>query len=147
MFGREVKLPLTVWSFTSTTEHAKKLEVMLQKAYTTIRDEQIKVKDSDSEEPSIFHNKGDSVWLQSKFFKPGKSHKLQAKYHGYYEIIKATCTTTTYKIPRRKIDHHTQTDTFCLPIDNPLTAPIPNEKNTQTDPVLLFDKNEEAMAK
>lgn len=95
MFGREVKLPHSLVmdrsmepSYTSTTEYAKKLENTLHKAYQAIRDAQIKVRDSDTEEPSIFR-KGDMVWLQSKFFKPGKTHKLQAKYHGPYDILKA----------------------------------------------------------
>ena len=71
----------------------------LEQAHETLRQQQMKIRQDDQEEPLLFAQ-GDMVWLQNRRRKKGESNKLQQKFVGPYHVIEAY-SNHTYKIERQ----------------------------------------------
>ena len=94
MLGRELRLPNQLINLPSPYEelpqhkYVAKIQERLQQAHETLREELIKVRQEDNEEPLLFQP-GDLVWLENKRKKRGDNIKLLQKFIVPYNIIGA----------------------------------------------------------
>ena len=71
----------------------------LKEAHEVLREQQMKIREEDSEESPLF-SEGDLVWLVNKRRKKGETPKLQPKYVGPYTILQSFANHT-YKLERQ----------------------------------------------
>ena len=101
MLGRELRLPDLLTSNPPPIEHqahheyTQELVQRLEEAHDMLREQQMAVRQEDSEEPSLFQT-GDLVLLQNVRRKKGENPKLQPKFVGPYEVISVFDNHTYY---------------------------------------------------
>ena len=84
MLGRELRLPDQLQHHPPPNESSSQHEVViemrerLEQAHKALRQEQLKVRQDDQEEPLLFAP-GDMVWLQNRRRRKGENSKLQQK--------------------------------------------------------------------
>ena len=105
MLGRELRLPDQLQHQPPPEESSPRHEFVvemkerLEQAHETLRQQQMKIRQDDQEEPLLFAQ-GDLVWLQNRRRKKGESNKLQQKFVGPYQVTEAY-SNHTYKIERQ----------------------------------------------
>ena len=104
MLGRELRLPDLLTSNPPPIEHqahheyTQELVQRLEEAHDMLREQQMAVRQEDSEEPPLFQT-GDLVLLQNVRRKKGENPKLQPKFVGPYEVI-SVFDNHTYSLER-----------------------------------------------
>ena len=102
MLGREVRLPEHLMygpaasNTTSRERYAAELADRMGEAHDKLRRQQLQLRTGDRQEEPSF-KAGQLVWLRTKRFSKGQSHKLQPKFTGPY-IIKEAARNHTYVI-------------------------------------------------
>ena len=85
MLGRELRLPDQLQhqpppeDSSPRHEFVVEMKERLEQAHETLRQQQMKIRQDDQEEPLLFAQ-GDLVWLQNRRRKKGESNKLQQKF-------------------------------------------------------------------
>ena len=94
MLGRETRLPEHLMygpaasGTTSRESYAAELSRRMETAHDKLRSQQLQLRTGDKQEEPSFKT-GQLVWLKTKRFSKGQSHKLQPRYTGPYEIKEA----------------------------------------------------------
>ncbi|XP_067928948.1 uncharacterized protein [Watersipora subatra] len=94
MLGRELRLPDQLESHPPPTEffpaheHALEVQRRLQTVHEALQQSQMEVRQEDRKESSLYAQ-GDWVWLTNKRRRRGENPKLQAKFVGPYQVLKA----------------------------------------------------------
>ena len=88
--------------------YAAELANRMEAAHEKLRAQQLLIRSGDRQEEPSF-KAGQLVWLKTKRFSRGQSHKLQPKYTGPYEVKEATrnhtsSSRTTVVAERRRAD-------------------------------------------
>ena len=102
MLGREVRLPehLIYGPAASTTtsreRYAAELADRMEEAHDKLRGQQLQLRTGDRQEEPSF-KAGQLVWLRTKRYSKGQSHKLQPKFTGPY-VVKEAAKNHTYVI-------------------------------------------------
>ena len=102
MLGREVRLPEHLMygpaasDTTSREKYAAELADRMEEAHDKLRGQQLQLRTGDRQEEPSF-KAGQLVWLKTKRFSRGQSHKLQPKFTGPY-VIKEAARNHTYII-------------------------------------------------
>ena len=134
MLGREVRLPQALLHEAysdenqSTDEYAANLQKRLETAHTLLRDRQLQVRTTDSEEPPLFKAR-DLVWLKSYQYKRGmaKARKLQPKFIGPFKILEVL-PYHTYRLSRdgkESIEHEARIKLHVAHTAEPAALPLP----------------------
>ena len=150
MLGREIRLPagllheVRVAESQSPEAYAAALQERLQTAHALLRDKQLQLRTSDTEEPPLF-KAGDLVWLKSYQHKKGmaRARKLQPKFIGPYKITEVL-PYHTYRLSRNgkeTVEHEGRIKLHVAHQAEPPTMPLPplpvRRTNQQTTPPLL----------
>jgi transposase InsO family protein len=131
MLGRELRLPdILVHEVVPAiskpvTEYVLDLERNLSSAHDLLRDQQLKVRVQDTEEPPLY-SVGDTVWLLSKRRRKGTCHKLLTKFLGPYRILEVY-ENHTYKIECRgqiSVEHEFRLKPYRHPLHVRGRAPV-----------------------
>ena len=88
MVARPVKKPPPPAEFFPVHEHALEVQRRLQAVHEALRPSQMEVRQEDRKEPPLYAP-GDWVWLMNKRRRRGEIPKLQAKFVGPYQVLKA----------------------------------------------------------
>ena len=105
LLGREVRLPYQLVCPTPLPEavgrsqYVSELTERLEHTHELVRNQQRELRQQDGEEPLLFRA-GDYVWLENRRRRKGVNQKLQAKFVGPYEVLKAF-PNHTYEICRQ----------------------------------------------
>ncbi|XP_067949612.1 uncharacterized protein [Watersipora subatra] len=81
-------------------EHALEVQWMLQTVHEALQRSQMAVRQEDKEEP-LLYTPGNWVWLMNKRRRRGENPKLQAKFVGSYQVLKAW-GNQTYLVERQR---------------------------------------------
>ena len=102
MLGREVRLPEHLMygpaasDTTSRERYAAELADRMVEAHDKLRGQQLQLRTGDRQEEPSFQA-GQLVWLKTKLFSKGQSHKLQPKFTGPY-VVEEAARNHTYVI-------------------------------------------------
>ena len=102
MLGREVRLPEhliygpAASNTTSRERYAAELADRMEEAHDKLRGQQLQLRTGDRQEEPSF-KAGQLVWLRTKRYSKGQSHKLQPKFTGPY-VVKEAAKNHTYVI-------------------------------------------------
>ena len=94
MLGRETRLPEHLMygpaasGNSSRESYAAELANRMEAAHDKLRAQQLQLRTGDRQEEPSF-KAGQLVWLRTKRFSKGQTHKLQPKYTGPYEVKEA----------------------------------------------------------
>ena len=94
MLGRETRLPEHLMygpaadGTSSRESYAAELANRMEAAHDKLRAQQLLIRTGDRQKEPSF-KAGQLVWLKTKRFSKGQSHKLQPKYTGLYEVKEA----------------------------------------------------------
>ena len=104
MMGRELRLPDQLSNSVhqlpmSVVPYIQDLVGQLKEAHEILREQQMKIREEDLEEPPLF-SEGDLVRLVNKRRRKGENPKLQPKYVGPYTILQSFANHT-YRLERQ----------------------------------------------
>ena len=94
MLGRELRLPDLLMNnpppveYQAQAEYTQDLIERLEETHELLRQQQMDVRQEDSEEPPLFQS-GDLVLMQNVRRRKGEAPKLQPKFVGPYEVVEA----------------------------------------------------------
>ena len=105
MLGKKLRLPDQLQHHPHLNESSPqhefviKMKERLKQAHEALRQEQLKVRQDEQEEPLLFAP-GDMVWLQNRRRRKGENSKLQQKFIGPCQVMEAY-SNHTYLIERQ----------------------------------------------
>ena len=141
MLGRELRLPnallheVRIAESQSPEAYAAALQERLHTAHQLLRERQLRVRTTDTEEPPLF-KAGDLVWLKSYQHKKGmaKARKLQPKFIGPYKIIEVL-PYHTYRLSKNgkeSVEYEGRIKLHVAHQAEPATLPLPPQPTKTT---------------